>query len=300
MRFDVRDRAYKKHLKEEDRIWSGAAKKQLRDHDPDYRYYRRSLPYLIYRSKYLRRLLAKIKPGQKVLDLGCYNGWFSLELARRGATVDAHDAASGAIKIARSYYKKVQAKEKLKGSVNYHVTDLNDAKFAKGKYDVVVVRNVLHHIGNVDELIEEVDQALKPRGLVLCDDSLRCGKLQAMAIGVLLMLLPTDIPYTQKLQRVFNPKKGGVLKRTQELTEAKGASPFEGVSGEESVAVLRRKFRVTEYETFAAFIGVIAPRLKLPMRLKVSVLKALNLVDHVLIEAGVVTGSVYYLEAKKK
>lgn len=297
MSFNIKDSEYKKHIKEEAFIWGNTAVEELKKFPPDYVSYTNTLPYVIYRNGFLQRMLKYIKPGQKVLDLGCYNGWFTLELARRGAIVDAHDVAKRAIAIARTYYKKVKAREKFKGEITYYITDLNNGYFSKNTYDVVVIRNILHHISNLDKLLSRVKKSLKSSGILLVDDGLPCGRKEALIVGGFLMLLPTDIPYNQKLQRVF--KKGNVLKRTQGLADSKDGSPFEGISGAESVNVIRKYFKIKYYASFAAFIGVLTSQLRVPDSVRVLLLKLLNIIDRSMTKANIVQGSVYYIEATK-
>jgi len=242
-------------------------------------------------------MLSHIHPNDRVLELGCYNGWFSLEMARLGATIDAHDISTRAIKIAKKYFLKCQKGEKVAGKISYYVSDLNYPKFPRKNYDIVVIRNVLHHLMNLEALFKELKKSLKPGGKILVDDALPCGKLEALITGCLLFLLPTDIPYSQKLKRVF--KKGQILKRTQGLINASGASPFEGVSGKESVVYLNKIFKQKTFTSFSAFTGSVTAHLNLGNDHKKIVLKTLNFLDSTLIKLGFIQGTNYYLEAQK-
>jgi 2-polyprenyl-3-methyl-5-hydroxy-6-metoxy-1,4-benzoquinol methylase len=291
----TRTKDYQKVAREEASSWDRAAAGELKKFPPDYRYYRQSLPYKIYRHKYVARMLSNIHAGNRVLELGCYNGWFSLEMVRKGAIVDAHDISSKAIGIAKKYFIKRQKVEKFTGKVNYFITDLNFPDFPANYYDVIVIRNVLHHLTNLKILVKKLSQSLKTNGKVLVDDALPCGKLAALITGTLLFILPTNIPYSQKLNRVF--KKGQILKRTQGLVDACGASPFEGASGEESVNLINKYFNLTKFTTFTAFVGAIATHLKMINTFKLPVLKIIDLLDKSLIKIGVVRGTAYYLEA---
>lgn len=295
---DTNIATYQNELKEEAQLWNKAAKDELKNYPPDYSYYKDTLPYKIYRHPYVVKMLSYINPGDKVLELGSYNGWFTLEIARKGADVDAHDIAGGAIKIARDYYEKTKKKESYKGSIRYYITDLNKPSFPKNKYDVIVIRNVLHHIINLELLFKEMDEALKSGGKILVDDGLPVGKKEAILTGAMLMVLPTDIPYSQKLQRVF--KKRNILKRTQDLIDAKDASPFESVTGKESVDYFKKIFKVSRYTMFSAFIGSVSSHIQLPDIIKQGLLKFLNLLDVLLIKSGLSQGTCYFLVAKKE
>lgn len=297
MSIDTKNSTYKTNLKEEASLWDKTAKDELKEHSPDYVYYRKTLPYKIYRNSYVEEMLKHIHHGDKVLELGCYNGWFTLEMARKGADADAHDISEEAIRIGGKYYRETKGKEKYTGNISYHITDLNFPKFPKNKYDVVVIRNVLHHIINLRQLFEELNNSLKPCGLILVDDGLPAGKIEALAAGAFLMLLPTDIPYFEKIRRVF--RKGQILKRTQDMMDAKGASPFESVSGEESVDYLKDFFKVGNYTTYAAFIGVLTAKVRFPPMINILLLRMLNFIDVIMIKLGILRGTVYFLAGER-
>ncbi len=292
------DKKYKKDLEKETALWDKAATDELKKFPPDYIYYKETLPYKIYRHKYVLEMLSHINPGDKVLELGCYNGWFSLEMARKGAFVYAHDISSNAISVAKTYYKKRKGIESFNGTISYFITDLNFPNFARNSFNKIVIRNVLHHLINLDELYKKLFEILNPGGLILIDDALPAGKLEAFIAGVLLFLLPSDIPYSQKIKRVF--KKGNILKRTQGLIDSKDSSPFEGISGEESFQKAIFFFPKNRKITYSAFIGAVTPRLNIPIDIvKYCLLKSLNFLDSLLIKIKIIKGTVYYLIGTK-
>lgn len=119
-----------------------------------------------------------------------------------------------------------------------------------------------------------------------------------LAAGAFLMLLPTDIPYYEKIQRVF--RKGQILKRTQDMMDAKDASPFESISGEESVNYLKDFFKIDYYTTYAAFIGVLTAKVRFLPMINILLLRMLNFIDVILIKLGILRGTVYFLVGKKR
>lgn len=293
------DKDYLGKIKEESSLWDKAAEDELKKSPPDYSYYKKTWPYLIYRNPFVAKMLNKISEGDKVLELGCYNGWFSLEMARKGADVEAYDISQNAIGIAKKYYEKSKKIEKFTGSISYHITDLNYPNFPQNIYDVVVIRNVLHHLINLDDLFLHLFRSLKSNGRILIDDALLCGKKEALLSGIFLTLFPTDIPYSKKLQRIF--KKRNILKRTQSLVDAKGASPFESISsGDESVKYLKKYFNITHFSTFSAFVGTIAAHINLHSFLKNFTLKMLNFIDKFLVKTRVLKGTCFFLIAIKE
>ncbi|HST05408.1 MAG TPA: class I SAM-dependent methyltransferase [Chloroflexia bacterium] len=118
------------------------------------------------------------RPGMRVLDLGCGAGWLGLELARRGAHVTALDISPTNLAIGRYIaetntrnspylYKNfagVPYDPALFGSIEYRFADLNHTQLPKDEFDAIVVWDSLHHIANLEGLLEEVRGALKPGG----------------------------------------------------------------------------------------------------------------------------------------
>jgi 2-polyprenyl-3-methyl-5-hydroxy-6-metoxy-1,4-benzoquinol methylase len=118
------------------------------------------------------------RPGMRVLDLGCGAGWLSLEMARRGAHVTGMDisptnlalgrymAETNARNFPQLYERFVGLPCRLEefGSVEYVYADLNGVTLPKNEYDAVVVWDSLHHVANLEGLLEQVRTALKPGG----------------------------------------------------------------------------------------------------------------------------------------
>jgi|GEM_PF-5082043 len=288
---------YKKEIKKEKALWNKIASNEIKKMQPDYKYYKETIPYKIYRNNYVKKMLNKINKNDIVLELGCYNGWFTLEMARKGAKIDAYDFSTKAINIASKYYLKRKKVEKFTGRIKYHLQDLNYPFFQKNKYSKIVIRNVLHHLINLNYLYKELYSSLRKNGEILIEDALPCRKFEALITGILLFILPTDIPYSEKLKRIF--KKGSILSRTQNLVDAKGSSPFESITGEEHLFYLKKYF-VFKYKTFAAFVGTISSHLKIKNAKKIILLKIINKLDILLINLGLVRGTIYYLEGIKK
>ncbi|MEM6321398.1 MAG: class I SAM-dependent methyltransferase [Bacteroidota bacterium] len=95
--------------------------------------------------------------GKKVLDLGCGDGKYGIELLNRGA--------ANYYGIEGSYKMAGLAKENL---VNYPATvaqnDIEKATFGQSTYDLVISRLVLHYIADGKALFEQIENSLKQEG----------------------------------------------------------------------------------------------------------------------------------------
>ncbi len=134
-----------------------------------------------FREREIRYLLTEATrvPGSHVLDLGCGAGWLSLELARQGAHVTALDISQTNLALGRHMvetnarnfpflYRKfagLPCRLEQFGSVEYIYADLNSVELPKGEYDAVVVWDSLHHVRDLEQLLDQVRLSLKPNGV---------------------------------------------------------------------------------------------------------------------------------------
>ncbi|MBI4788917.1 MAG: methyltransferase domain-containing protein [Chloroflexi bacterium] len=113
--------------------------------------------------------MAKIKPGDKVLDVGCGTGDLTLTAKKyAGASGSAHgiDASPEGIAIARK-----KAERSGDGAV-FDVGLIEKLAYPDATFDVVISRLVIHHLP--DELkrqgFKEIYRVLKPGGLFFLVD----------------------------------------------------------------------------------------------------------------------------------
>ena len=143
--------------------------------------------YMQYHDFFIER----IRPGSRVLDIGCGNGVVALEIAQKtGAKVTGIDSDS--TKIA-------EAKQRDPGSlVEFIVGDVLQ-NLPAGPYEAVILSNVLEHLIDRVGFLESLVRALNPSSLLirvpLIDRDWRVALKQEM--GVDWRLDPTHyIEYT--------------------------------------------------------------------------------------------------------
>ena len=107
-----------------------------------------------------------VRPGDRLLDLGCGFGRHAFEAARRGATVVALDYAESELKEVRNTFATMaEAGEvtpsSLAGTVQGDATRL---PFADATFDRVIASEVLEHIADDGAAMGELARVLRPGG----------------------------------------------------------------------------------------------------------------------------------------
>nr|WP_321502048.1 class I SAM-dependent methyltransferase [uncultured Dethiosulfovibrio sp.] len=105
-----------------------------------------------------------LRPGMVVLDAGCGSGRLTLPLAR---------ALSGSIKVTamdlqRGMVDKVRDKASSEGvkNISYVVAGLGERALPEGRFDRVVLSQVLGEIPMRREAMEEIFRSLRPGGIL--------------------------------------------------------------------------------------------------------------------------------------
>lgn len=289
---------YAQALAQEAQVWGTDAVDKARQMPPDWQAYRRVPELAVVEEHEIARLLDRIQPGMRVLELGCNSGALSIAVARRGAAVEGLDIAADALNVARAYYETIKAE--VAGQVSYAVADLNRVELPENTYDVIMVKGTLHHLPEADALLEQVYGALKPGGLLwVMDTFCRTPFRSVLAASALTFVLPTKVSYREKFAglRRFG---FGAPARVQASIEADGLSPFEGVGREvDWLAVVHKRFVVEREALSPAIVGYIAAQVRFSDRLAWPLLRALRAVDLLLVRLHVLGSSGMTLYARK-
>ena len=103
-------------------------------------------------------LLARIRPGETVLDLGCGAGEFSAALLHAGATPVAVDVAAEALRRATARVPGLVARRWVAGE---------PLPAEDSGVDVVWAGEVIEHVADVAPWLSEVRRVLRPGGTLL-------------------------------------------------------------------------------------------------------------------------------------
>ena len=108
-------------------------------------------------------LLPHLRPGMKLLDMGCGPGTISVGLAQAVAPGELHG-----IDIEASQIAMAQAAAKAEpggGNAHFQVGDVNELPFEDNTFDVVHCHAVLEHLPNLGRILAGVKRVLKPGGI---------------------------------------------------------------------------------------------------------------------------------------
>jgi ubiquinone/menaquinone biosynthesis C-methylase UbiE len=99
--------------------------------------------------------------GEKILDVGCGTGNFSLKLARQGCQVTGVDLSEAMLAKAR---KKVSAAGR---EIDFYHQDIKDLKFPEATFDGVISMATVEFVEEFEAAFAEMKRVTKPGGKIL-------------------------------------------------------------------------------------------------------------------------------------
>lgn len=111
--------------------------------------------------------LLDLKPGQKVLDVGCGIGGSAFYMYKNyGVDVLAVDLSTNMIRIGQ---RRAQ-EEKCADNVKFAIVDITTANYKPESFDVIYSRDTILHIADKETLFTNFLKWLKPGGQLLISD----------------------------------------------------------------------------------------------------------------------------------
>jgi 2-polyprenyl-6-hydroxyphenyl methylase/3-demethylubiquinone-9 3-methyltransferase len=125
--------------------------------------------------------------GLNVLDIGCGGGFTCEFLAQRGAIVAGVDQSTACIQVAQAHAKQQQL------AIAYQVAHAEVLPLPADSFDVVTCVDVLEHVDDLRQTLQEIHRVLKPGGTFCFDTVNRTTKSKVVMIWLLENLL-NEIP----------------------------------------------------------------------------------------------------------
>jgi ubiquinone/menaquinone biosynthesis C-methylase UbiE len=127
--------------------------------------------YGLFRDPYRALEAAGLESGQKVLEVGCGPGFFTIPAAR----VVGEEGSITAIDVNPLAVKHVQQKVKEQGQTNVEVllTNVIQADLPPQSFDLIFLFGLARPIGDVEAIFGAVHRLLKPGGILSIEGRLR-------------------------------------------------------------------------------------------------------------------------------
>lgn len=129
-----------------------------------------------------------IQPEHVVLDYGCSTGLYSLELAEMAKEVHGIDISSKMIEIAQS---------KGLGNTIFTKTTIFD-KYDADTFNVILAFNVLHLVEEEQNVMQRIQQLLKPGGIFISVTPCLGDKVSFLGMVAVLFQKIGILPYLRK------------------------------------------------------------------------------------------------------
>ena len=121
----------------------------------------------------IRELLTRLDDGERVLDVGCANGYSTIQLAsQRAIKIRGLDYIPEMVEEARNRLKSLASS--ILGEVNFDVGNILELAEAPDSYDKLIVIRVLINLGdwsNQRQALQECVRVLKRGGVLLLSEA---------------------------------------------------------------------------------------------------------------------------------
>jgi SAM-dependent methyltransferase len=188
-------------------------------------------------------LLADFKKPITALSIGCGFGVIERILRSRDFCQLIHgiDVAETAIEAA----SKTAEAERLTG-LTYEVADLNTATFPPETYDVVYAHACLHHVFQLEHVLDQIKQTLRPGGLFVVWEYIGPSQMQFPQKHLYL----ADAFLKSIPERYRRMRDGRGIKQQAarlSLDTMNSSDPSEGVRASEIVPLIASRFEIRHF-----------------------------------------------------
>lgn len=110
------------------------------------------------------QLLCPNMKNMRIADIGTGAGFMAISLAQLGHQVVATDISEKMLEEART----IAAENNV--SVEFVIDDIKDTKLQKGTFDIVILRDVIFNITDIDKTASNVVDLIRPGGYIMIAD----------------------------------------------------------------------------------------------------------------------------------
>lgn len=239
--------------------------------------------------------------AERGLSLGCGHGTVERDGIVLGLcrSFDGFDIAEEALEVARADAERVGVGDRI----NYVRADLNTLELTPDSYDLAVVVQALHHIEELEHVLDQVAAALGPGGLFLVNEYVGPARFQWLdKTQVLMNRLLGVLPHELKV----NPRNGFVkdhIERTP-AEEIARVDPSESVRSDEILELLRSRFEIVYRADYGGtllqfLLADIAANFRDDDANEVALLDLLSLFEETLIRERVLPSDFAYLVLRR-
>jgi len=107
----------------------------------------------------LNNISSRLKPGAKILDIGCGNGVISIHLGSRGYAVLGIDVSDKTIKTA--------TQQNTLSNVSFVQKSAEELSNEGQTFDAIICSEVLEHLNNPGQLLEKIGKLLSKDGILI-------------------------------------------------------------------------------------------------------------------------------------
>jgi ubiquinone/menaquinone biosynthesis C-methylase UbiE len=248
------------------------------------------------------RFLAHIPKPRRALSLACGTGIVDRILRERDICQSVHgvDIAEGALDEAR----KLAAQAGLDG-MSYATLDLDRGELPDQAYDVVYAHSALHHLRELEHVLDQVRRTLRPDGVfVVCE---YVGPSQFQFPGKHLELADAFLRMIPaRFRKLLGAGSSGLkeVASRASLAEMNAIDPSEAIRAGEIVPLVAMRFELVHLASFGGtllllVLNEIAGNFEEGDPEAEAILDALILYENVLLDAGVLPSYHAYLVGRK-
>jgi SAM-dependent methyltransferase len=242
------------------------------------------------------------RPVPVGLSLGCGYGVLEREALKLGIAerFDAYDISPEAVEVARTEAEG----QGLADRVDYAAADLNAIELEPGRYGTVFAIQTLHHIEELEYLLDQIRGSLAPGGLFVLNEYVGPARFQfpderLPLMNNLLAVLPES--HRRSL-------RNGIVRADVQRPSEKDVykvDPSESIRSDEIMGLVRERFEIVYQADFGGtllqfVLADIAGNFDPAEPRDVALIDLICLYERTLIEQGVLPSDFTYVVAKAR